>query len=92
MNKEQIYDVHISPLMEKIIEICKTNKIAFLASFSIPTEEDADLLCTSCMLEDAFEPPAEFLRAWREIRPGRSGGIMLRTENGDGSTTFTAIV
>jgi hypothetical protein len=93
MNKEQIYDEKINPLMAQIIEICQANKIAFLASFAIPNDEDPDLRCTSGMLGDEYEPPEEFLRAWREIRPGRSGGLMmLRTEDGDGNTTLTAIV
>jgi hypothetical protein len=92
MNKEQIYDDQISPLMAQIIDICREHKIAFLASFFIPTEEDADLRCSSAMLGAEFEPPEEFTRAWREIRPSRSGGLMLRTESGDGSTTLTAIV
>jgi hypothetical protein len=92
MNKEQVYDDQVSPLMSQIIEICKTNKIAFIASFSIPTEEDADLRCTSAMLEDAFEPPEEFLRAWREIRPASRYPLMLRTDHGDGSVTMTEII
>jgi hypothetical protein len=93
MNKEQIYDEQISPLMTQIIEACQANKIAFVACFSIPNDEDPDLRCSSAMLGEEFEPPEEFKRAWRELRPSNSGGMMmLRTENGDGSTTLTAIV
>jgi hypothetical protein len=92
MNKEQIYDDQISPLMAQIIAICQTNKIAFLSSFSIPTEDDPELRCTSVMLEKEFEPPEEFLKAWREIRPASRSTMMLCTESGDGTTTLTAIV
>lgn len=46
MNKEQIYDAKISPLMAQILEICKTNGIAMLSSFAIPTPEVPDLMCT----------------------------------------------
>lgn len=93
MNKEQIYDEQISPLMAQIIAICTEHKIAHVMSFSIPNDEDTDLCCTTALLTDACEPPQHFLRAWREIRPGgNSGGLMLRTEHGDGSATFTAIV
>jgi hypothetical protein len=93
VNKEQIYDEQISPLMAKIIEVCKANKIAFLASFSIPTEQDEDLRCTSAMLDKDMEPPAEFMRAWQEIKPRASRNpLMLRTDHGDGSVTMTAIL
>jgi hypothetical protein len=92
MNKEQIYDEQISPLMAQIIAICQANKIAFLASFSIPNEEDPDLRCTSAMLGDEYEPPEEFLRVWQEIKPARRSMMMLRTDHGDGSVTMTAII
>jgi hypothetical protein len=92
MNKEQIYDEQISPLMTQIIAICKEHKIAFLASFSIPNDEDADLCCSSYMLDDDFEPPESFLRAKRELRPGARPVTMLRTVGGDGSVTMTAII
>ena len=92
-NKEQIYDEHINPLMAQIIEVCRANKIAFVASFSIPTAEDPDLACSSAMLGAEFDPPANLVAAWREIRPARGGrALMLRTEHGDGSTTLTAII
>jgi len=91
MNKEQIYDEQIHPLMAQIFEICQANKIAFLASFSIPTEEDDDLRCTSAMLEKDFDPPEEFMRAWQEIKPVRRSPLMLTTERGDGSVTMTVI-
>lgn len=92
MNKEQVYDDQISPLMAQIIEICRANKIAFLASFSIPNDEDTDLCCSSYMLDDDFEPPESFLRAKRELRPGARPVTMLRTDHGDGSVTMTAII
>ena len=40
MNKEDVYDTQINPLMAEIIKICQENKIAMLASFAIPTEEN----------------------------------------------------
>ncbi|MBR7929433.1 hypothetical protein [Burkholderia ambifaria] len=92
-NKEQIYDELISPLMAKIIEVCREHKIAHIACFAIPTEDDPSLRCTTGQLGAEFEPPEEFLLAWKFIRPGgRSPAMMLRTENGDGSATITAIV
>lgn len=43
MTKEQVYDSEISPLMEKIIAICKKHKIAMLCDFGLGD----DLKCTS---------------------------------------------
>ena len=47
MNKEQIYDEKIAPLMRQIIEICQEHNIGMLADFEIPNDEDQDLCCTS---------------------------------------------
>lgn len=92
-NKEQIYDEQISPLMAKIIEICREHKIAHLACFAIPTEDDPSLRCTTGQLGDEFQPPDEFLQAWKFIRPSsRSSAMMLRTESSDGTATITAIL
>jgi hypothetical protein len=57
-NKEQIYDERIAPLMDEIIGICTEYKIAMLASFSVPngTVEGADLMCTTSLLKEEFEP------------------------------------
>lgn len=93
-NKEQVYDEQINPLMAQIIAICQTHKIAFVASFSIPTDEDPELACSSAMLGEEFGPPKRFVEAWNVIREGRRSAspLMLRTQHADGSTTLTAIV
>jgi hypothetical protein len=57
MNKEQIYDEQINPLMAKIIAICKEHKIATVASFAIPTDEDEGLMCTTALTTPEYEPP-----------------------------------
>lgn len=68
MNKEQVYDEQINPLMAQIIAIAKEHKIDFLASFALPTEADADLRCTSALL--ASDAPKEFSHAFRLLRDG----------------------
>ncbi len=67
MNKEQIYDEKIHPLMGKIIEICKEHKIAMISSFSIPNDEDPNLLCTSALCNKDFDPPKEFIQMYKII-------------------------
>lgn len=57
MTKEEAYDKHISPLMNEIIEVCKQHKINTFAMFSIPTEEDDALACTTSMPVDPEGDP-----------------------------------
>ncbi|WP_454871740.1 hypothetical protein [Paraburkholderia xenovorans] len=95
LNKEQVYDTQISPLMTQIIAICEMHKIAFVASFAIPTEADPELACSSALLRADYAPPACYIEALQIIRGERrspSSRMMLRTEHADGSTTLTAIV
>lgn len=70
MNKEQVYDSEISPLMAKILEICKREKIAMVAQFSTPNDDDPDLLCTSALLEKEFNPTRDQLAALSILKDG----------------------
>lgn len=51
--KEQVYDADIFPLMKQIIDICHAHKIAMVASFAIPSEDDPALQCDTALLEDS---------------------------------------
>lgn len=66
MSKEEIYDAEISPLIEKILDICQANGIAFLASFALPAEDKA-LMCTIALLGDEYQPPDELRQALMAI-------------------------
>ncbi|QDT07975.1 hypothetical protein K227x_64050 [Rubripirellula lacrimiformis] len=88
--KEEVYDEQISPLMCQIIEICKEHKIANLLTFSL--DRDADLACTTAMLTDEFEPPAEFLKALDVVRPPTPKPLMMTLDKGDGSKEFVAVL
>ncbi|MGU2439533.1 hypothetical protein ACTXHA_03945 [Burkholderia cenocepacia] len=93
ITKEQVYDEQISPLMGQILAICKAHKIAMLASFSIPTDEDPELACTSALVGGEFEAPETYRSALRQIRPDLVGlpFMMIRTDHEDGSATITAV-
>lgn len=76
INKEQIYDEEIQPLMEKILKICQNNKISVLASFHTPNLEDPDLMCTSALLGedgDAYQTPVCLRRAYSALFKNTSG-------------------
>ena len=93
MNKEQIYDSEIAPLMAKIIEICTANKIAMLADFAIGHSEDEGLKCTTALTTKEYNPPPEMVKACAMLAPRRSApALMLTTQHADGSKTLTAIL
>ena len=95
MNKEQIYDEKISPLMAEIIDVCKQNKIAFIASFAIPNDEDNDLRCTTALFEsreESTEDVEDFRKAYSILRGGRQSPMMMTVDHGDGSKTVTSIL
>lgn len=70
MNKEQIYDESISPLLAQIISTCQKHGIAMVASFALPTTEDPGLFCTSLLPDGEGEPNERFQMASNLIRFG----------------------
>lgn len=93
MTKEQIYDSQISPLMQKIIEICTEHKIAHLCTFSLdesPDEEDC-LMCTTCNLDEKCNPP-EVYKLLTDLLFPRQAGVSLIVHRGDGKGSIDAIV
>jgi hypothetical protein len=49
-NKEDVYDDEISPLVQKIIEICKENKIPAIMSFAYAANEEEGTGCCTTLL------------------------------------------
>lgn len=101
MNKEEIYDAQISPLMLQIIEICKSKGIAMIASFDIghdgegPNGEDCTgLLCSSLTPDGDGNPNPAFQQAFGLIKRGRyaSPGLHVTTQHADGTRTLAAII
>jgi hypothetical protein len=64
MSKEKVHDSEISPLIDQIIAICKTNNNAMIASFSL----DDELMCTSALLKKETNPPENYFKALNVIR------------------------
>lgn len=69
MNKEQIYDAQIYPLMDEIRRICQAENIAMLCSFSIPTPAEPKLFCTTQITDESGKLPGPLARASRQIVP-----------------------
>jgi hypothetical protein len=65
-NKEDVYDNEISPLMQKIIAVCKKHDIPMLASF---TFENCEERCTTYMESESRTDQA-LDKALKVIRSG----------------------
>ncbi len=93
MTKEQIYDEQISPLMAEIIAVCKEHKIAFVASFAVPNDEDSDLRCTTALIEsreESTEDVEDFRKAVKILYNNRPSPMMMTVDHGDGTKTAIA--
>ncbi len=90
MNKEQIYDTQIHPLMDQIIGICKTHHIALLATFALPSPEDAGLLCSTTLLDETGKLPCPLAEAASVIRG--QAPLMITSRLVDGSKTMAVVV
>lgn len=90
MNKEQIYDEKLAPLMTQVIDLCREHKIAMLATFCIPNDEDSTLSCTTHLPDETGALPAHIKAAAQIIRPR---AMMLTTKNTAGEvTSMTAVL
>ena len=87
MTKEDIYDNEISPLMVKVIEICKSGGIAMIANFEIPNNEDDGLQATS-LVPDEYEKHSKHHRdalhcihpsSWPELVPIMAAPLESKT-------------
>jgi hypothetical protein len=47
MTKENVYDEQISPLVHRIIAICREDEIALLLSAQLEDEDERELFCTT---------------------------------------------
>ncbi|SET89346.1 hypothetical protein [Pseudomonas graminis] len=103
MNKEEIYDEQISPLMQQIIAITREHGIVMIASFDIahdgegPNGEDcSSLTCTTHLPDgdenhnDRFNRSAQIIRQGHRSQNGPA--MQLTTVHADGSKTLTAFI
>lgn len=67
MNKEQVYDEKISPLMAQILDIAQEANIAMFATFAIPTEEDPELAVSSCTPDETGDNPLVIKKLLRTV-------------------------
>lgn len=87
-DKEKIYDDEISPLMAKIIEICKRENIPMAAQFYLKEQDDEGLpmYCTTFMVPSKDEIKSEVHEHLRGITD-----LMKYGKNGKPLTISMAI-
>lgn len=68
MSKEQAYDEHISPLMTKVIALCKEHKINMAATFALDHNEDGEPLYCTTVLHDVDKDDAPGINRMQECR------------------------
>lgn len=76
MNKNEVFQQEIEPLVWTIHMLCKRHGIPMLVVFATPTETDPTEAFLSAVLNREVDPPAKFLVAMQalvddviEIRP-----------------------
>jgi hypothetical protein len=69
VNKEQVYDNQISPLMTQILNVCQANGIAVIAQFVLNSPETPDLHCTSILPDETGVNPLRHKLALAMIDP-----------------------
>lgn len=101
MNKEQVYDDQISPLIKQIVDIARQNGIAMVASFSIPHdgegtngEDCSNLTCTTHLPDGdgVFDPRYNKCAGVIQRGVNQMLGMSITTEHSDGSKTLTAVI
>jgi hypothetical protein len=66
MNKEQVYDEQIDPLMARVIATCKDRRIACFATFDISAGDGECRMCTTCLGDGSGVLP-EAIQACKDI-------------------------
>jgi hypothetical protein len=87
---EKLYDEQVSPLMAKILDICKQNNLPIVVLVQLQSDgEDEFLFSSSAVIPDEDRPISnELNRVWA-IQSGIGGAakLTITTKDKDGNTT-----
>ena len=75
MNKEQVYDEKINPLMAQINDICLEHGIEMIANFFLPTEEKQSLQSTSSLPDEDGKKTIGHILTLRILAPSLCDAI-----------------
>lgn len=93
LNKEQVYDTLLNPLVAQIIAICKEHGISHAMHFEIAHPGEEGLLVTTAIPDGDkkyTQHMAEVVYVMRNGLPKPT--LNLTTTHADGSKTLTAVV
>ena len=76
-NKEDVYDNEISPLMKKIIAICKEHEIPVIASFAYENDEENGIGCATTNIFFDDRKCENFSAAFKEIRSSNHSAMAI---------------
>ena len=79
---EQVYDEQINPLMDKIIAICKDNKLPFVATFQCNSEGDR---CDSAYLPEDRPIDNNLECMYAILMPKPLPMLKITTKDGNGN-------
>ncbi|HNW35281.1 MAG TPA: hypothetical protein PKM25_10145 [Candidatus Ozemobacteraceae bacterium] len=92
MNKEQIYDTEIAPLITKIFELCKKHGIAMVADFAIPTTENPYLGCFTSLPDENGKRNDFHIQIMVLKANVAFAAMAIRTMKRDGETEHTTSI
>jgi hypothetical protein len=92
MTKENVYDEQISPLVHRIIAICREHEIALLLSAQLEDEDERELFCTTILPGTDEVSCEKFVQALNVIRPASRPVMHMTTSHAAGSQTLAAII
>ena len=92
-DKEAIYDAEISPLMIKIIEVCKREGVCMICSFDIGNDGDPTLNCLSRTPDENDEVSEHHANAYQAIRgESHAPAMKITTVRADGSVASQEVI
>ena len=89
MNREDVYDNQVPPLMAESIRRCSTHGIPMVASFQYNDDrpDGEAMLCTTVILNQKDAACPGLHNAARALRGGDHAVTMLTVRDGDGNVT-----
>lgn len=91
MNKEQVFDNFIHPLMRQVQELCLEHNISNVCTFSIPTKDDPELEATMMYIAERCNPPLLHKQLFNVIREEMPRHVNAYTKDENGIERYVQI-
>lgn len=84
MDKEQVFDAEVQPVLDQLIKACEEKGIAFLATFDLSPRDAESMKCMTVGCADETGVPSPRLAMLRAIVMGEVqfvGGVSISAED-----------